>query len=141
MEFKGAAANDVVVHNIGTRVGLAVQTGVLDVDVLVADIVGTDGKGLAVADVHRHFREQRSAEDVFATSRLHLVDAHRREDVPGRHLTNVLIAAQTVGGVVVEFAQRAADELSTLPGLAHIVIEVEHVVAGFVAVGILSDKA
>ena len=109
LELEGTAAHDVGIHDVGAGIVLAVQTGALDVDVLVADVLGLDAECLAATDLHRDLGEERCAEDVLSAGRLHLIESHGREDVPSRHLSDILVAAETVGGIVVEFAHGLPD--------------------------------
>ena len=58
-EGEGATRDNVAVVDVALVVGLAVEGGALDVDVLVAVVQGLDGEGLAVAYIDAGLVEQR----------------------------------------------------------------------------------
>ena len=95
----------------------------------------------AVADTHFSLVEERRAEEIAAPGGFDLVETQRREDVPCRHLPHVLVARKPVGPVVVERRQYLAHLVGGLPRLTDHRVEVDDVVAGFVAVGVLTDQA
>lgn len=61
-------------------------------------------------------------------SRAHLIEAHGVENVPSRHLTAVLIAAETVNVVAVLLLEHPVDKFLCAVGASGIVIEVNDVV-------------
>ena len=76
---------------------------------------------------------------IFARERIDRVETHCGEDIPCGHLSTVLIATEPIRAVGVERRAYLMDEVSCLPGLIHIVVEEDHVVARLVALDILPD--
>ena len=113
----------------------------LDIHVLLAVVPADDAEGLALAYVQRCLVEDRTADDVFATGWLYLIETYGRKNVPCRHLTYVLIAAQSVEIVLIHLVHGLAEQTGTLPRLTYIVVHVEHLMARFIAVSILTDEA
>ena len=104
-------------------------------------MAGRDGEGAAVADADLGAGEEGCAEDEAAAAGLHLIESEGGEDVPCRHLSDVLVAAEAVGCGVVELSHDVAQLGCGLPWLSGVVVEVDDMVAGLVAVGILSDES
>ena len=123
----------------GLRVGLAVEPNTLDIFVRSGVVLGRDREHTA-RDLHFGPVEERRSEPVASARRLGLVHSQRREDVPCRHLTHVLVARQSVRPVVVERREHLADLVGRLPRLPQPRVEVQNMVARFVAVGVLPDQ-
>ena len=119
---------------------LAIEDCFLDVESFVAETVSTDGKGLTAANMDSSLFDQRRAEDIVTTTGSDLIETEGRENVPCRHLTYVLVAAETCRLIGVQLVLNLVYNLGCLAGLTHEGIKVGDVVAGFVAVSILTDK-
>ena len=140
-EFEGVSATDVIEEDVGLRVGFAVEQGALHVDVFGAVVRGLDGERLAVADIDGSLVDDGRTDAIFSACGLNLIESHRREDVPRRHLTDVLVARKTIEVVGVHLAHRLAQQFRALPRLSDVVVHIENVVRRLVAVGILPDEA
>ena len=81
--------------------------------------------------------EKWGAEGITARGGVDGIETEGGKDVPRRHLPAVLIAAKAVGAVKVETAANAVHKHLRSFGATDIVVKVCHVVARFVAVGIL----
>ena len=132
-------------HQVGMTdprlcVGLAIEPHPLDIFVRSGVVLGRDREH-AARDLHFGPVEERRAEPVTSARRLGLVHSQRREDVPCRHLTHVLVARQSVRPVVVERREHLADLVGRFPRLPQHRIEVQNMVARFVAVGVLANQA
>ena len=132
-------------HQVGMTdprlcVGLAIEPHPLDIFVRSGVVLGDNREGPA-RDGDFDPVEQGRSEPVSSARRLGLVHAQRREDVPGRHLTHVLVARQSVRPVVVERREHLADLVGRFPRLPQHRIEVQNMVARFVAVGVLANQA
>ena len=68
----------------------------------------------------------------------YLIEAHRIQNVPCRHLSAVFIARKSVGVVEVKRMQHLIHNLLRTPGLAYVVVEMGNVMAWLIAVGILA---
>jgi len=91
---------------------------------------------------HRlHFLEHRTAERVHTACGCHRVESHCTEDVPCRHLTTVLVAAQPFRSGLVEVRHYPVDKCLRLPRLAVVIIEVTNVMARFVSVRVEPDQS
>ena len=140
-EFDGSATHNQVVGEVTFLIRLAVHLDRLDVDVLTTDGGSQDGEGLAIRQLQLDAGEHRRANLVLAANRVHGIEAHRAEDVPGRHLAAVLVSAETAGLVGVQLVHHLGGILLRLPRLLHLVVEVDDVVARLVAVGVLANHA
>ncbi len=140
-KLEGSAVDDRIIVEIASGPGAVVEAGRLDVEVFVGKVFGFDGEGFLVFEMDLYFVELGSADGKLWIAGTHLIDAHSAEHIPGRHLSAVFVAAEAVGIVVIERGEYLMNELLGFVGLANIIEQVGHVVAGFVAVGILSDKA
>ena len=58
----------------------------------------------AARQVEREFAEQRAADHVIPRHGIERVEAHRREDVPRRHLAAVLVSQYARGSILVRVA-------------------------------------
>ena len=90
------------------------------------------------AQVHRRFPEQGRAQRVLIAAGAHGIEPQCTENVPGRCLAVVLIAAITVGPGRVELFHDLPHAGLGLPGLAAPVVQVQHVLDGLVAVGVVA---
>ena len=82
--------------------------------------------------------EERRADDILVAAGAYGIEAERREDIPCRSLAVVLVTAVAVGGGTVEAGHDVAQMSLALPGLSAPVVEVDHVLYGLVAVGIVA---
>ena len=121
------------------RVGLTVEPNTLDIFVRSGVVFGRDREHTA-RDLHFGPVEERRAEPVAPSRRFGFVHPQRRKNVPRRHLSHVLVARQSVRPVVVERREHLADLVGRFPRLPQHRIEVQNMVARFVAVGVLADQ-
>src|ERR1035438_9717107 len=105
---------------------------------LRAVVLSADGEGLAFGKRERGAVEERAADAVGGGAWAYRVEAERAEDVPGRGLAGVLVAAQAIRGGLVKLIHDQAGAGLSFPGLPDIVVEVNHVMDGLVAVGVLA---
>src|SRR4029077_484328 len=99
-------------------------------------VFGANSKSLALAELDGGFIEQRTADDVVGFAGANRVKGESGKNIQSRHLAGVLVAAITVGGGLVEQGQELAQPGLGFPGLAGIVVQVNHVVNRFVAMGV-----
>ena len=85
--------------------------------------------------------DRRAAEDVLVAPGGHRVEPNRREDVPGRHLAEVVIAAETIRRGSVHLGHDPPGPFLGLPGLSGVAVEVRYVVTGLVSVDIVADDS
>ena len=69
------------------------------------------------------------------------IETQGAEDVPGRHLAAVVVAAERVGLVAVLRLHDLMHAVLRLPRLAGVAVEVDDVMARFVAVPVFADAA
>ena len=139
LEAQLPALHQVGMTDPGLRVGLAVEPNTLDIFVRSGVVLGRDREHTA-RDLHFGPVEERRSEPVASARRLGLVHSQRREDVPCRHLTHVLVARKAVRSGVVERREHLANLVGRFPRLPQHRIEVQNMVARFVAVGVLADQ-
>ena len=85
--------------------------------------------------------EHRCAEDQLVAPRRNRVHAQSAPDIPGTHLTAILVAGQTIGQGRVQGVANAVDQLGCPVVFAHKWIQVSHVVAGLIPMCILANQA
>ena len=85
--------------------------------------------------------EQRCAEDQLVAPRRNRVHAQSAPDIPGTHLTAILVAGQAIGQGRVQGVANAVDQLCCPVVFAHKRIQVSHVVAGLIPMCILANQA
>ena len=103
--------------------------------------MGADGKRLVIRQFQGGFLHGRTADDIDASAGGYLIESQSRKHIPGRHLAYILVTTESGWLVGVEFAHALAHLLRRFPGLAYVIVEVQGMVAGFVAVGILADES
>ncbi len=111
-----------------------------DIPVLARVVPGLDHTLPAVFQVDGHPVEDGAAGYILIGTRGYGIEAHRTEHIPCRHLPAVFVAAQAVGLVGILFVHDPAHEILCFPWLSGKVVQIRHMVAGFVAVGILPDE-
>ena len=88
-----------------------------------------------------HLRQLRRTEDVAGRHGVDRVKSHRRKHIPGRHLTAVVVAAKAFGLRQILSLDDFAHQFLRALRLAGKGIEISHVVARLIAVGILANQA
>ena len=139
-KFKRATPCDIIVVDVAACVVLAVEQDTLYIHVLVAVVGGLDGECASVTDIECGLVEKRRTEYILATCGLNLVKSHRRQHIPCRHGTYILISAKAVGVITIHLAKGSAQQFGSLPRLAYVIVEVNHMMAGLVALCILANK-
>ena len=84
------------------------------------------------------FLEQGRSQGIFTAGGAHRVEAQGAEHIPGAGLAVVLVSAVSIGPRGVEFLHHLADAGLGLPGLTAVVVQVQHVLDGLVAVGVVA---
>ena len=110
-------------------------------DVLRRPVLRADLQEAAVGEADGDAGEAGGAQLVLVAAGAQGVEAQAVEDVPGAHLAAVVVAAQGVRLVAVEVVRDVPDPLLAFLGLAQLVVQVQHVMAGLVAVPIAADAA
>src|SRR5664279_184004 len=91
--------------------------------------------------MHLGLRKRRAADHVIVGAGTDRIEAQGAENVPSRHLTAVVVAAQRVGLGAVLGSDHLMHSLLGLPRLAGVAVEVNDVMARLVAVPVLADAA
>ena len=108
VEFEGAPLEELLVGEVGLGEGFAVEAHLLDVAVAVADFGGFDFECLAVGKGDFEVGEVRGTEDVLSAAWADGIEAHGAEEIPGRHLAAVVVAAEAVDVVAVHIVHNLA---------------------------------
>ena len=85
-----------------------------------------------------HLLEVGSTQNIFIRTRTYRIESHCREYIPGRSLAVVLITAITVGSRGIKFVHHFTNPMLRFPGLAGIVVHIEHVLNRLVAMCIVA---
>lgn len=125
--------------NPGLLEGLVIPGCALDVAIFRGGFGGEDGKCFLIGKFDGTGFEPGSTDDIVTGGGRYRVKAQCGEDEPGGHLSAVFIAAQSVRFMGVEVIHDLADALLGFPWFADKIVEVGYVMAGFVAVCVLSD--
>ena len=133
----GGTVQDLGMGEAAFIMGLAACRHGTDVDAPVIRTGGEEGESLPVGEVQAHFGEEWGADFVGAAHGVEGIEAHGAEDVPGGHLTAILVAAQPGRGVGIKLAHHAADIVLGFGGLSRRIVKVGDVVARLVAVDVL----
>ena len=88
----------------------AVEQDVVYVFVLGRNAIGYNGECLAFGQMKHNLWHLWSTEYILATDRVHRIETHCREHVPCRHLSAVVVAAESVNGGVVLCVENLAYE-------------------------------
>ncbi len=96
---------------------------------------------MSVTQSHLHVGHVGGADHILAASRADGVEAHGGEDVPGRHLAAVVVAAEAVDVVAVHAVHDFAQPVLRLPRLRGVHIKIRDVVAGLVALDVAAEHA
>ncbi len=102
LKLQNPAFHDFLMGEVTPCDLFSVEGDLLHVTVFVADARRLDFKGLAVAETHLHIRQIGGPQHVLVAARTDGIEAHDAEDVPGRHLPAVVVAAEAVDVVLVE---------------------------------------
>ncbi len=135
MQF--ATLQDITVGDEVFVVRHAVQLCRLDVDMLLAVVVGTDHKLPSVVEPDGHLFKEGTAKDILVRARADTVDAHGTEHIPGGHLSLIFVAGIAPFGRIVQPGGDHPAIFLCLPGLPAEIIEVRHVLGRLVAMRIL----
>ena len=110
------------------------------ITVFIVYFIGADGKALAVAEVYLHVRQVRRSDYILIGAGGHGIEAHRSENIPGRHLTAVVVAAQSVDVVLIHLIHDLTYPVLRFPRFRSPGVEVRNVLAHFVAVHIIPQN-
>ena len=92
-EGQDGTVHDVVMRDVIAMVILTVQLNRLHIDIARRHILGFHGECLAVSDINLSLLKQWAAKYVAAVGGIDGIETHCAEDIPGGHLSAVLIAA------------------------------------------------
>ena len=138
MELKRASGHDLRILQQEAVERLAVQAGRLDVRRDGSVLMDENTKLLAVFKVDNGFRKQGRSDGVLRNAGRDLIEAKRAEHVPGRHLSGVVVAGQSTGGVLVPLIASLGHVQLRLPSCSSPVIQISNLVAGLVAVVVVA---
>ena len=92
-----------------------------------------DGILLAILQIERDLLETGGCKHITACCRTDGIEAHRREDIPSRHLSCVIIARESSRGIIILSIENMGHTFNGLLTLANEIIEVGYLVAGLIA--------
>ena len=141
MEAQLAAGHDVGVREPRMGERFAVQLNALHVQVLIRVVLGDHRERRSLGRIaQRRPVHERAAEHVDARHRVHRIEAQRSEDEPGGYLPAIVVAGHALRRVVVK-PRNLPHALLRLPRRAGEVVQIRDVVAGLVALRVLTDHA
>ena len=120
-ENQGSAFHQLLVCNESLFDLLTVEGYFRDVTV-VSRIVGTDGQGLPIGQLNRRLIEERRGQSILVTAWANRVKAKSTQDIPGRHLSTILVTDDSLRCGLVHFVEQSAGPFLCFPGLAYIII-------------------
>ena len=117
---------------------LAIQFCFLDVDVLRGIVMGFDSEGFARAvfriELNFYFVKHRAGYLVFTIAGVDRMDPHRGQHIPGRHLTDIFIATNSISISAIGFVANGACPFLSQPRHADFVEQERHLMHWFVSV-------
>ena len=131
----------IVYHAVGYVVFviiLAIDSDAVNIYVAAAVFRSVNNELSAVFQVERDFLEQWRSEYILVSTWRYRIEAHCGENVPCGCLAVVFIAAVAVGGGCVHAVHDFAQPVLGLPGFSSIVVQIDHVLDGLVAVCIVA---
>ena len=117
---------------------LAVEEYLLYVTVFVGYAYRLDGQLVSVRKVEYGIRDVRSSEYIFVTTCTYRIESESRENVPGAHLSAVVISTKSVHYRHVHFVHYFPNPVLSFPRLVSPGVEIWNVMARFVSVDISS---
>ena len=139
--FQRTACYDIVMRKEWFIQWFSVQCHAFDILILFRVILSYHCKLFAIGQVYYGFIECGASDRINRFPRTYLIESHRIEYIPSRHLSAIFISRQSVYGIGILATVYAVYQFLRPPRTVHIVVHMNHVVAGFVAVGILSDQS
>ena len=138
LELKNSAGEQVFVSDVHLAVFLAVEEYLLYVTVFVGYAYRLDGQLVSVRKVEYGIRNVRSSEYIFVTTCTYRIESESRENVPGAHLSAVVISTKSVHYRHVHFVHYFPNPVLSFPRLVSPGVEIWNVMARFVSVDISS---
>ena len=132
---------DIGVAYPGAVEHLAVEIDLLHIDIGLGPVLRRHLYAPAVEKTHLGSRDSRRAKVVNIAGRGCRIESEGIEDVPGGHLSAVIIAAQGARLVAVEIVGHIADPFLAFPRLADVIVQIGDPVARLIAVPVASDAA
>ena len=118
---------------------LAIQADGSDIGILCRILVCGNGE-LALRKRQGHLPEARGGDLELSACRCHRIETKGRKEIPGRHLTAVLIATDPLRSVVVQLIQDLTRKLLGTGGATQVIVEEGEVMARLIAMSILPDE-
>lgn len=107
---------------------------------MVSDIVAVSWQGLrrddevlAIVKIEGNLLEARGGKHIAVCGGTDRIEAHRREDIPSRHLTSIVITRQATRRVVVFCIEDIRHTLNGLFPFPDEIVQIGYLMAGFVA--------
>ena len=138
--FQRTACYDIVMRKEWFIQWFSVQCHAFDILILFELFLAITVNFCHRAGLLRLYR-MRASDRINRFPRTYLIESHRIEYIPSRHLSAIFISRQSVYGIGILATVYAVYQFLRPPRTVHIVVHMNHVVAGFVAVGILSDQS
>ena len=120
---------------------LSVKINLVHIEVLLAQILRHHGECLSTGKIEGDGGKLGRTEDILGTDGIHRIESHGREHIPSRHLSAVVIAAQSVWLGKILGVEDFAHKFCRTFGTSCHGIEVYNVVARLVSVRILANES
>ena len=126
-KFKLSAFQHLVAIQIAAIQFLTVKFYRFDISVLSREILSNHLEFLTILKVYRHLFEMRHTNDEHAACRCHRIESHCAHHVPSRHLTAVLVTAETIRLVGVKLIHDLVDDLLCFNRFSNEIEQISHV--------------
>ena len=120
---------------------LAVQCYAFNIFVLLFVVFYYDTECLFFGQINNCLVEGGTSDRIYRFAGTYLIESHRIEYIPGRHLSAVFITWQSVCTVGILALINTVYQFLCSPRAVDVVVQVNDVMTRFIAVRILSDKA
>ena len=136
-----STVHNVLVGDVVLFVFLSVKINLVHIEILFAQILRHHGECLSVGKIEGDGGKLGRTEDILGTDGIHRIESHGREHIPGRHLSAVVVAAQSVWLGKILGVEDLTHKFCRTFGTSCHGIEVYNVVARLVSVRILANES
>ena len=140
-KVEGATLREHLMRKKELVVRFAIHQQAFDETIAVAHPLGTHLNSTSVGQRNAEVRQIGSTNHILIAARTYRIKAQRRENIPRRHLSAIIVAPKATNIIAIHAVHDGAHPLLRLPGFLRPGIEVRHMVARFVAVYVSPDEA
>ena len=138
--YQCTSLHDVFMSDVVLGIRFSVQRNAFHILVFLGQTFSQNGESLSILQVKHKFRHLRCTEYIFSAYRIHRIESHGREHIPGRHLSAIIVSAKSVRSRTILGIEDLTDQFLSTFRFAGQSIQISHVVTRFVTVSIITDQ-